>query len=225
MQLLIRRMTNVAYLDPSVWKDPKTFELAKLDDGDPSVAMVSAYVEATVGWNNAIYAALLVAPPSVAAKIPPLDQEVDRLCDLAVARTWTRTEFRRERAELGRMAAEYLRTARNLAGLADIALPSVNLDLGPGQRRTTPGCDAGPRIRSSVRRFAARLVSVHISHLLIRNCVHTHSLPDHLSADLAGATHWYAVGGNVERPRGAKKRPAWPSDQARSIGGLMSRHT
>jgi hypothetical protein len=131
LQLLIRRMTNVAYLDPSVWKDPKTFELAKLDDRDPSVAMVSAYVEATVGWNNAIYAALLVAPPSVAAKIPPLDQEVDRLCDLAVARTWARTEFRRERAELGRMAAEYLRTARNLAGLADIALPSIwTWDLG-----------------------------------------------------------------------------------------------
>lgn len=125
LQLLIRRMTNVAYLDPSVWKDPKTFEMATLDDRDPSVAMVSAYVEATVGWNNAMYAALLVAPPSVAAKIPPLDQEVDRLCDLAVARTWTRTEFRSERAELGRMAAEYLRTARNLAGLADIALPSI----------------------------------------------------------------------------------------------------
>ena len=223
MQLLIRRMTNVAYLDPSVWKDPKTFELAKLDDGDPSVAMVSAYVEATVGWNNAIYAALLVAPPSVAAKIPPLDQEVDRLCDLAVARTWTRTEFRRERAELGRMAAEYLRTARNLAGLADIALPSIwTWDLGnDGQLPAA----MQPRIRSSVRRFAARLVSVHISHLLIRRLCDTHSLPDHLSADLAGATHWYAVGGNVERPRAAKKRPAWPSDQARSIGGLMSRHT
>jgi len=125
LQLLIRRMTNVAYLDPSVWKNPKTFEMATLDDRDPSVAMVSAYVEATVSWNNAIYAALLVAPPSVAAKVPPLDQEVDRLCDLAVARTWTRAEFRRERAELGRMAAEYLRTARNLAGLTDIALPSI----------------------------------------------------------------------------------------------------
>jgi hypothetical protein len=125
LQLLVRRMTNVAYLDPSVWKDPKSFELAKWDDRDPSFGVVSAYIEATVGWNNAMYAALLVAPPSVAAKIPPLDQEVDRLCDLAVVRTWTRAEFRRERAELGRMAAEYLRTTRSLAGLADIALPSI----------------------------------------------------------------------------------------------------
>lgn len=79
----------------------------------------------SMGWNNAMYAALLIAPPSVAAKISPLDQEVDRLCDLAVARTWARSEFRRERAELGRMATDYLRSARSLAGLPDIALPSI----------------------------------------------------------------------------------------------------
>jgi hypothetical protein len=125
LQLLIRRMTNVAYLDPEVWSDPRSLDPEKWDDRDPPSATVAAYVEATVAWNNAMYAALLIAPPSVAAKIPPLDREVDRLCDLAVQRIWTRTEFRRERAELGRMAAEYLRLARRLAGLPDIELPSI----------------------------------------------------------------------------------------------------
>lgn len=78
-----------------------------------------------MGWNNALYAALLVASPSVAAKIPELDREVDRLMELAVAQAWTRTQFRRQRADLGRMAADYLRLARSLAGLPDIELPSI----------------------------------------------------------------------------------------------------
>src|SRR5690348_1850559 len=43
----------------------------------------------------------------------------------AVARRWTRVEFRQKRATLGRMAAEYLRHARRLAGLPDIDLPSI----------------------------------------------------------------------------------------------------
>jgi hypothetical protein len=86
---------------------------------------VAAFVEATVGWNNALCGALLIAPPSVAAKVPQLDREVDRLVDLAAARTWTRTEFRQERARLGRMVAEYLKLARSLAGLPDIELPSI----------------------------------------------------------------------------------------------------
>ncbi|HXZ74994.1 MAG TPA: hypothetical protein VEH31_29565 [Streptosporangiaceae bacterium] len=67
----------------------------------------------------------LLTPPEVAEKIPRLDREVDRLLDLAVARRWTRAEFRQERAPLGRMAAEYLRHARRLAGLPDIDLPSI----------------------------------------------------------------------------------------------------
>jgi hypothetical protein len=68
LQLLVRRMINVAYLDPSEW----------------------------------------------------------------MSRIWTRTEFRQERASLGRMAAEYLRLARSLAGLPDIELPSIwTWDPGP----------------------------------------------------------------------------------------------
>jgi hypothetical protein len=109
LQLLIRRMINLAYLDPK-------------DHASPTAA---AFGEATVAWNNALYGALLIVPPRVAAEIPLLDREVDRLYDLAVARTWTPAEFRQERAKLGRMAADFLRLSRNLAGLADIDLPSI----------------------------------------------------------------------------------------------------
>jgi hypothetical protein len=126
LQLLVRRMINVAYLDPAVWRDPVSLDPKKWKDQDPATSPeVGAFVEATVGWNNALYGALLIAPPSVAAKIPELDREVDRLVDLAVSQIWTRTEFRQERAKLGRMAAEYLRLTRSLAGLPDIELPSI----------------------------------------------------------------------------------------------------
>ncbi len=112
LQLLVRRMINVAYLAPEESRD-----LAS-----PTVA---AFNEAMVLWNNARYAALLVTPAAVAGQVPALDREVDRLLDLACAQTWTRLDFRRERRQLGPMAAEYLRLARKLAGLPDIALPSI----------------------------------------------------------------------------------------------------
>jgi hypothetical protein len=133
LQLLVRRMINVAYLDPSEWMSQDSLDPKKWKDRDPkSAPEVAAFVEATVSWNNALYRALLIAPPSVATKIPELDREVDRLVDLAVSRIWTRTEFRQERASLGRMAAEYLRLARSLAGLPDIELPSIwTWDPGP----------------------------------------------------------------------------------------------
>ena len=112
LQLLIRRMINVAYLDPD-------------ESRDPTSSAVAAFNEAVVVWNNAQYAALLVTPPAVAAQVPALDREVDRLLDLACAQSWTRLEFRQERKKLGRMAAEYLRLARRLARLPDIDLPSI----------------------------------------------------------------------------------------------------
>ena len=126
LQLLVRRMINVAYLDPAEWGDHESLDPEKRKHKSPlSAAVVAAFDEATVGWNNALYAALLIAPPSVAAKIPELDREVDRLMDLAVGRTWTKTEFRQQRVDLGRLAADYLRLARSLAGLPDIELPSI----------------------------------------------------------------------------------------------------
>jgi len=69
LQLLVRRMINVAYLDPSEWADAKSLDPKKRQDRDPrSAPEVAAFVEATVGWNNALYGALLIAPPSVATK-------------------------------------------------------------------------------------------------------------------------------------------------------------
>jgi hypothetical protein len=112
LQLLIRRMINVSYLDEK-------------ESHDPASAVVASFSEATVAWNSALYSALLITPPEVAAEIPQLDREVDRLLDLAVSRRWKRGEFRKERIKLGRMAAEYLRRARKFAELPDIELPSI----------------------------------------------------------------------------------------------------
>lgn len=110
LQTLMRRMIDFAYLE---------------DKSDRGSATIQNYHEATIGWNSARYAALLVALPGPAAQIAPLDREVDRLLDLAASRPWTRDEFRKERADLGRLAAEYLRTSRREAGFPDIALPSI----------------------------------------------------------------------------------------------------
>jgi len=128
LQLLIRRMITVPYLDPAESRDPLS----------PAVA---AFNDASVAWNNAQYAALLVTPPAVAGQVPALDREIDRLLDLACDRTWTRLDFRRERTRLGRMAAEYLLVARKLAGLPDIELPSIwTWDVDPDPATSsTPG--------------------------------------------------------------------------------------
>jgi hypothetical protein len=112
LQLVIRRMITVSYLD-----EKKSV--------DPAIAAVTSFSEATVAWNSALYSALLITPPEVAAKIPELDREVDRLNALARSRRWARGEFRQERVRLGQMAAEYLRRARQTAGLPDIDLPSI----------------------------------------------------------------------------------------------------
>jgi hypothetical protein len=125
LQLLVRRTINVAYTDPRDRMSQDSLGRTKWTVNKVPESEAAAFSEATVGWNNALYGALLIVPPSVAAKIPELDREVDRLVDLAVAQVWTHTEFRKERAHLGRMAAEYLRLARSLAGLPDIELPSI----------------------------------------------------------------------------------------------------
>lgn len=126
LQLLIRRMINVAYLDPA---ESGSYELQDFDKRRPqnaqAISVMAAHDEATAVWNSARHKALLITPPELAAKIPELDHEVDRLLDLAHARAWTRAEFRRERIMLGRMAANYLRLARKLAGLPDIELISI----------------------------------------------------------------------------------------------------
>jgi hypothetical protein len=119
-------MINVAYLDPA---ESSSYELAEFEKRRPqnehAVAVMAAFDEATAAWNSARHKALIIAPPQVAGKVPELDREVDRLIDLAHARAWTRAEFRQERVPLGRMAAGYLKHARQQAGLPDIVLTPI----------------------------------------------------------------------------------------------------
>lgn len=126
LQLLIRRMINLAYLDPA---ESGSYELAEFEKRRPqnerAVGVIAAFDDATAGWNSARHKALLITPPQVAQKVPELDREIDRLIDLAHSRAWTRAEFRQQRVTLGRMAAGYLILARQLAGLPDIELTSI----------------------------------------------------------------------------------------------------
>jgi hypothetical protein len=112
LQHLLHSMMKVAYLD----------QKESLDESSPTM---DAFGEAAVQWNNARYGALLIVPPEAAGEIPKLDREVDRLFDLARERQLTGAEFRQQRVRIGRMAAEYLRLARRLAGLPDIDLSSI----------------------------------------------------------------------------------------------------
>jgi len=113
LQSLMRRMIDYAYLQ----EDKR--------DSEHSSRLVEAYHEATIVWNSAMYAALLVSPQEVTARIPGLDREVDRLLNQAWAKSWSRTDFRRERRQLGRLAAEYINIARTASGFPEIPLNSV----------------------------------------------------------------------------------------------------
>jgi hypothetical protein len=62
-------------------------------------------------------------PPT--ALIPALDREADRLLSRAHEKPWTRSEFREERKLIGRMGADYLKTARRVAGFPEIELASI----------------------------------------------------------------------------------------------------
>jgi hypothetical protein len=112
LQALMRRMLDLAFL-----ADKRSNEEGR--------TAISRYHEATIDWNSAIYAALLVGPRSLALRVQGLDREVDRLLDGAMSKQWTRQEFRDERREIGRLAAEYVSAVRKLTGQPDIQLRSV----------------------------------------------------------------------------------------------------
>ncbi|WP_146228015.1 hypothetical protein [Micromonospora sp. S4605] len=111
LQSLVRRLMNLAYLEDK--------------RGDEAAAAMADYREATIAWNSAMYAVLLVGSPASTALVPDLDREVDRLWERAMARRWTRAEFREERKALGQLAARYLATNRTLSGHDGIALRSL----------------------------------------------------------------------------------------------------
>ena len=111
LQSLVRCVIDVAYLDDK--------------RGVEARMVLSARREAATAWNTAMYAALIVSPSGVADQIRILDREVDKLFEQAIARRWSRDEFREERRMLGRLAAQYMNTARTMAGLSGTQINSV----------------------------------------------------------------------------------------------------
>lgn len=71
LQRLQRRIIDLAYIDSG-----------EVEADDPP--LVAKYFDATIAWNSAMYAVLLVSPPGSAERIFALDREVDRLLDLAL---------------------------------------------------------------------------------------------------------------------------------------------
>lgn len=80
---------------------------------------------AATEWNNARHAALLVCPPELAALLQSLDGQSDSLLVRAMAKQWTLEEFRKERANLGQLAANYLDAVRAGAGWPPLQLKSL----------------------------------------------------------------------------------------------------
>jgi hypothetical protein len=125
LQLLIRRMINMAYLG----EESGSYESRDFKDRRPknehAVEAISRIDDAQIEWNNAQHKVMVFNPPEVVALIPALDREADRLLNQAHARAWTRSEYREERRTIGRMAADYLKTARRVAGESEIELASI----------------------------------------------------------------------------------------------------
>src|SRR5215475_9717986 len=95
----------------------------------PRPIIVVSFSEATVAWNAALNAALLLTPPEIASQIPKLDREVDRLLDQAVSRPMEPRRVPGGADQARQMAAEYLRHARNCRASGHRAC----LDLGLGR--------------------------------------------------------------------------------------------
>jgi len=112
LQELVRRMIDLAHL------------AEKPARGDPGLES-SAYRDATIAWNSAIYAALLVSPPHVAVMVQAIDREVDRLVDLAIAQRWSRAGFRDERRVLRKLAERYLNAMRSETGWPPLQIDTV----------------------------------------------------------------------------------------------------
>ena len=112
LQEVIRGMIHLAYLTE---KPPQ-----------PTLTpAASTYHEASVKWNSSIYAALLVSSPKIADMVQDLDREVDRLLVRAMEKPWSRSEFRKERRSLGRLAATYLNASRAEVGWSPIPIDTV----------------------------------------------------------------------------------------------------
>ena len=78
-----------------------------------------------VEWNSARHEAALIAPQAELRLLAELDREQDRVLEAAVLKRWDPSDFRRERAQLGEVASEYIRVARSTAGEGATDLPSL----------------------------------------------------------------------------------------------------
>jgi len=132
LQGLVREITSVAYLEDV----PKRHKMGRFVDehdiekgsGDviPDVSATPPdFFAAVTSWNSAVHQILVAGTPALAQHVRSIDEEVDRLLDSALYQQWTRQGFRRERAPLGRMMAEFVDTVRNSVGLKPLSMTSV----------------------------------------------------------------------------------------------------
>ena len=111
LQVVNREITNLAIS-----------EIATIDGTDSEWV---PYHAAAIEWNSARHEAALIAPQAELKLLAKLDREQDRLLEVAVLKPWDPSDFRRERAQLGELAGEYIRVARSTAGEGATDLPSL----------------------------------------------------------------------------------------------------
>ena len=106
---------------------------------------------ATIEWNAARHEGALISPDPEWLVLGQLDQEVDRVLELAVTRQWEATAFRAQRMRLGQLASDYIRLARATASEGSSSLSSIWTwaddpvkALRPPHRDAREGDHAGP---------------------------------------------------------------------------------
>lgn len=139
LQLLNREITNLA--------------ISRITTIDGTGPEWDAFHAATVAWNTARHEAALMCPAAELTLLDGLDRELDHVLEVAISKQWDASEFRIERANLGAMASQYVRLARQTANEGKTDLPSLwswsdDLDEASRQPGTAlPGGapNAGPR--------------------------------------------------------------------------------
>jgi hypothetical protein len=111
LQVVNREITNLA--------------ISKTSTIDGTGSEWLPYHAAAIDWNSARHEAALIAPQEELKLLAKLDREQDRLLEVAVLKRWDPSNFRRERAQLGELAGEYIRVARSTAGEGATDLPSL----------------------------------------------------------------------------------------------------
>jgi hypothetical protein len=90
----------------------RLIDLARADTTDHNHTAWPDLHQATIRWNSARLAAALLAPPDEAGLLSALDQETDRVMDVALRQQWRSRDFRAQRQRLGELGAQYLNLVR-----------------------------------------------------------------------------------------------------------------